>query len=204
MNRTTILSHGGMHDAKGVSGTHLKGSVPAPAVLDAIPPAIGTVGNVPETARPGQGPVTRSQVPGEPVNTDKRRRWFDDEGNPDFPPRGGPSTQRPGPETTTAEAEPQEQPAEAPGGAAGASLLPPPSPEPEARDEVSQSETDTPVTGTSRLDLSKRKLQRATVEQLRSWCIEAGIIPEEYVDDDAEVTGALMRQLLAEKFDIAL
>jgi hypothetical protein len=196
MNRTTILSHGGRHDAQGVVGTHVKGTVPVAAVLDAIPAAIGTVGNVPESARPGQGPTTRDQTTGEPVAV---RRYFDEEGRPDFPPRRGPSTQRPGPETTTKEAAPAPEPAKAPAVAPSASLLPPPSPPALARDEVS----DTPVAA-PRLDLNKRKLQRASTEQLREWCAAAGVIPEEYVDSNDQVTGKLMRDLLAEKLDIEM
>lgn len=203
MNRTTIMSHGAVHDAKGVTGTHIKGTVPAPEVLDAIPASIGAVGNVPETALAGRGPTTRAQVPGA-VNTTKKR-WTDDEGNPDFPPRGmrgGPSTQRPGPETTTAEATPAEAPAEP----AGSSILPPPEAVAEQeRDELSDDETPTPVTGTAALPaISKRQLQRATVEKLREWCGLVGIIPEEYVEDGEEVTGVLMRQLLSQKLDLDL
>jgi hypothetical protein len=198
MNRTTIMSHGGVHDAAGVVGTHLRGTIPAPAVLDAIPPAIGTVGNVPETALAGQGPTTRQP-------TEKQatvRRWFDDEGNPDFPPRDGPSTQRPAPKVVTAD-KVEEPPASARGGAASASVPPPPDPAPPARDEVSAAEPVAQVPAPD-LGLSKRKLGRATVEQLREWCQQAGIRPEEYVDSDEEVNGVLMRRLLSEKFSIEM
>ena len=195
MIRTTILSHGGMHDAQGVAGTHLQGSTPVPAVMGAIPSALGTVGTLPEPKR------TVVRKPGDPAGT---RRWFDDEGNPDFPPRGGPSTQRP--------AQPEPEPAalvetvpEAPqaaGGAPSGSVLPPPDAQPEVSDEVSQNSDDTPVAPV--LDISKRKLTRATVEELRTWCAVVGIIPEEYVDSDDLVDGKLMRRLLAEKFSITM
>ena len=53
MRRTTIMSHGRVHDAKGVKGTHLKGTTPTPTVMNAIPVEAGAVGNLPETAAPG-------------------------------------------------------------------------------------------------------------------------------------------------------
>jgi len=83
MKRTTIMSHGRLHNAKGVRGTHLKGTVPESKVLDAIPATANTVGNIPETARPGKvGEVTRDAGAPAPVRTTKFRM---DEGVPVLP-----------------------------------------------------------------------------------------------------------------------
>lgn len=52
------------------------------------------------------------------------------------------------------------------------------------------------------LPTSKRKLIRAKVDDLRSWCGYLEIIPEEYVESDDQVTGDLMRVLVGDKLGI--
>lgn len=100
MLKTTILSHGRMHDTKGVKGTYLKGTVPKAEVLDSIPTETGAVGNVPGTALPGDPKVMSQRAPfkGPP----SRHIRYDAEGDPIMPGgnrdgagSGGPSTMRP-------------------------------------------------------------------------------------------------------------
>ena len=212
IRRTTILSHGGRHDAQGVKGTHLAGTVPAKAVIAAIPDAMNTVGNLPETQAPGTaGEVMRSTTPVE-VRTGKSRIRMD-EGIPVIPGGNrdagrGPSTSRPqlddvsAPVPTrsssgaTVPAPVPAAPPEAPIEPRGEALVPPvddmPPPEPKA------------VTGAVEppLPTTRRKLARASKSRLRDWCGVLNIKPEEYVDDDSLVTGDLMRALIGDELGI--
>lgn len=97
MRRTTIMSHGGRHDAQGVKGTHLAGTIPPKAVMDAIPVSQNTVGNLPEVANPGTAGETTRVAGHVQVRPTKMRM---DEGIPVIPGGNrdagrGPSTSRP-------------------------------------------------------------------------------------------------------------
>ena len=208
MKRTTIMSHGRVHDSKGVRGTYLRHTQPTPEVMDAIPDGVGTVGNIPETARPGQaGEVTRT-TPNVQPRTEKVR--FDAEGdmilpggNRDGVLPGGPSTSRPNLDDVSAKIPSRSssgaavpEPREVDTEPAAEVIRPPVDPEsdpvlPPTEDELS-----------SPLPSSKRKLRRAKLENLREWCAHLEILPEEYVEAGEDVTGPLMRDLIAEKLGI--
>lgn len=200
MRRTVIMSHGRDHNARGVKGVFRKGTAPNPTVLNAIPNALGAVGNVPETARPGKPESTPAR---KPANITTKRTVVMDEGIPVLP--GGNrdttlATSRPAPEVVTpdkvASAPPAPEPAPAP---------PPPAPEPVVvEDEVSEPEPAATAEETLRTPLptSKRKLTRAKVSDLRDWCAALDIVPEEYVDTDEDVTGDLMRVLVGDRLGI--
>lgn len=232
MRRTTIMSHGRMHNAKGVKGTHLRGTVPSKTVLDAIPEAQAAVGDIPETQRPGDANAKATRTP---MQVRPGKKYIDAEGDPYIPggthdPRGGPATMRPQidasplpersssgqvpadvvppvePETTDpveAPEEAQETREEAPPAPAVAPLAPPTDPEPSVAEDAS-SEPQEPDASDLSVPMpdTRRKLVRAKNEVLREWCVHLKIVPEEYADTDDGVTGDMMRQLIAEAVNI--
>jgi hypothetical protein len=199
------MSHGRDHDARGVKGTFRKGTQPTKQVLNAIPDALGTVGNLPNTARPGNPESTVAREAKQIMGN--RRAVVMDEGVPVLP--GGNrdttlATSRPAPETVSpdkveAKAKPVETPAPEP---VAAPAPPEPAPEPVAvEDEVSEDAAAEQTLSTP-LPSSKRKLVRAKLSALREWCEALDIVPEEYVNEDEDVTGDLMRVLVGDKLNI--
>jgi len=219
------MSHGGLHDSKGVKGTYRQGTIPDAKVLDAIPESAGTVGNLPETVLPGNAdapPPDRAQTQ---VRPGKIRM---DEGVPVIP--GGNRDRRPGTmrpqleeqviERTSsgqvpAEAAPVPEPEPAPVVEVVEPVPPPPppaqdeleaappAPEPEAQAEVAEEPSVAPLAPpTAPMPDSRRKLRRARMSQLKAWCSQAGLSPEDYVDTPEQVTRDLMRELLAEHLNL--
>lgn len=181
LNRTVIMSHGKNHDALGVRGTHLAGSVPDPAVLAAIPEGLGAVGYVPS---PVSVPAAKAPASARAEAVTAERVL-----------PGGPSTSRPSVESTTGE---PEAPPALPQPRGGAVPPPPDSAPASVPDAIS-----TGATALAALNITKRKLKRASLPDLTKWCGLAGINPKEYVENDGDpITGGLMRQLLAEHLNI--
>ena len=205
------MSHGRDHDARGVKGTHLKGTVPTSSVLNSIPPALGAVGNIPEQVRPGDQAITAERV-AQYIQTKKLRH---DEGIPVLP--GGnrdTSLAAPRPEAKTAtpdqvvEQVPAklEEPVRKPAAITEPAVEPVPEPVAVAPEPVvileSGEEDELEEEGPA-LPTSKRRLIRAKVDELRSWCSMLELVPEEYVESDDQVNGDLMRVLVGDKLGIS-
>jgi len=205
MTRTTIMSHGRSHDAKGVRGVHLRGSVPEAKVLDAIPADVGSVGNLPDTAMPGDPASTAARsamdiTPGRMARRDAEGDIVMPGGNRDGVATARPSVETVSPSPVSTLPDPADEPVV---------LLPEPAavtepttvvedtPEPVEEAQAHPTEPETPA-----LPATKRKLLRASVGDLQAWCELLQIIPAEYVEDDDEVTTALMRVLVGDKLGI--
>ena len=205
MTRTTIMSHGRSHDAKGVRGVHLRGSVPEGKVLDAIPADVGSVGNIPENTLPGDPLSTAARSPKD--ITPRTRGRLDAEGDIVMPGgnRDGVATARPAVETVSPSHEVVE---EAPVDPADEPVVVLPEPDAAVEADPVAEDTSAPEEGAvahpkaAALPTTKRKLVRATVSDLYAWCGLLEILPEEYVDDDASVTADLMRVLVGDKLNI--
>lgn len=194
------MSHGRDHDARGVKGTFRKGAVPDAVVLNAIPEALGAVGNMPEQVRPG---VPAQQPRDAKTTVTPYRALKHDEGVPVLP--GGNrdttlATSRPSAEVLTPDK--VEESEQVPAALPEPPLVGDDSTALQEAPELIDAEPEEEEKQITPLPTSKRKLIRSKVEDLRDWCAALDIVPEEYVDDGVEVTGDLMRVLVGEKLGI--
>lgn len=103
------MSHGRVHDAKGVKGTHLKGTVPKKAVLDSIPDTVGSVGQIAEKAEPGkqgQADPGKKTITNMQFDAEKNRRGVMIDGEGDLVLPGGNRSDQAFATTRTAETHP--------------------------------------------------------------------------------------------------
>jgi len=203
MRRNVIMSHGRMHDAKGLKGTYRKGTTAPAHVAAAIPTATNATQPDAQQAMPGQQGTSAPRTP----------MRIDAEGDPILPGgnrSGGPSTSRPQlvdvDGAVTVRSSSGQVPAQDP-----TPVEPPETTAPTvvASTRVARAEAPSTESGEGAdvgdqvpLPLSKRKLQRASHSTLTTWCGMLGIDPESALDpDDAEatVTRPLMQGLIGER-----
>lgn len=214
------MSHGRVHDAKGVKGTHLQGTVPTKAVLDAVPDGVGTVGHIADP-QPGDHEARKDQQTSKTLRFDqeKQRRgpMRDAEGDLVLP--GGnrdgtgmfisrptpqvPVEPKPALKPVVEAVKPKEKPKKAP-------VEPVVAPkEPEATQDTLEPEkpAEKPAEpkvawpqGAEELAewFTKSKMQRAKVAELEAWCPIFGIDPAEFAGDGVSVTGTMMRDLISQ------
>lgn len=209
------MSHGLVHNATGVKGTYLRGTVPPKAVLGAIPDTVGAVGHLAETVPPGQGGAPVRSPAQIAFDQDKQRGGLMMDGEGDFVLPGGNRadqafmTTRPeSAPITEAEEAPAEEPPEPPEAvfAESEDLAPDEAPEsvteaPEEPEAPAAPATEWPQEPEAIAEwFTKRKLVRAKVGELRAWVDVLGIEITDYEGGETP-TANLMRAVIVHRIE---
>lgn len=201
MKRSVIMSHGNDHDAKGVKGAYMKGTIPPAKVADAIPGDQHAVGELAEpgdrSATPARPAVNYDPVCGRPVVAPSTPRPEVEEEDD----RSG-VQKRMDQDLDEFIEEAKQKEAEAEAAEESSEEAPAPVTE-EPADEPTRESVQPPGTPVVReLPDSRRKLSRAKQAALLSWCEQLEIVPEDHLGRGESVTPALMRRLIGEKLGL--